>query len=245
MAGAATTAEHYGGLRADLEAKGFPTVCGNPPSIEAEDATAVTVDTDVAFARDTMLAPLLDEGKDIILLCHSYGGTYGAGAVQGLSKKERASKGQKGGVIGIIYAASFCTEPGESALQTLGIAEIPSWIGPGDKPGTLMFTDASQLWPGLPIEEAKAWFAKMKPCAASAIGTPVSYAPFRDPNYDGIIAFVALEDDPIVTPELVQSYLQKSGIKLTRSIKGPHGIDLQVRDEVIKVVLELAELFKP
>jgi hypothetical protein len=131
MAGAATPAEFYDSLAKDFESIGYPTVCKDPPSITAEDATTVTVDVDVAFVRDSVLGPLLAKDKDVILLCHSYGGTYGAGAVQGLSKKERVSKGEKGGVIGIIYIASFCTEPGESALQTIGVAEIPSWIGPG------------------------------------------------------------------------------------------------------------------
>jgi hypothetical protein len=134
IAGAATTTEHYASLRKDIKSKGYPTACENPPSITADDATAITVDVDVAFIRDRVLAPLLSEGKEVILLCHSYGGTYGAGAVQGLSKRERAAKGEKGGVIGIIYIASFCTEPGESAMQSLGLGELPAWIAPGVRP---------------------------------------------------------------------------------------------------------------
>lgn len=131
ICGACTTAEHYASLRGDIEASGYPTVCKGPPSITAEDATTVTVDVAIAFIRNSVLAPLLADGKDVILLFHSYGGTYGAGAVQGLSKKERSEKGEKGGVVGIIYMASFCTVPGESALQAIGIEEIPVWVGPG------------------------------------------------------------------------------------------------------------------
>lgn len=130
--GAATTAEHYASLRQKFEAKGYPVISQDPPSITAEDATIVTIDVDIGFVRDAVLGPLLAESKDIVLICHSYGGSYGAGAVRGLSKKERTAKGEQGGVIGIIYIASFCTEPGESALQTLGIGdEIPVWVGPG------------------------------------------------------------------------------------------------------------------
>ena len=129
--GAATTTEHYTSLMSDFSARGYPIVSKDPPSITAEDATTVTVDVDIAFVRNDVLAPLLAEGKDIVLLCHSYGGTYGAAAVQGLSKKERATKGKSGGIIGIIYIASFCNEPGESALQTMGLgAEAPDWVGP-------------------------------------------------------------------------------------------------------------------
>jgi hypothetical protein len=129
--GAATTAEHYASLCKDIEANGYPTVCKDPPSITAEDATKVTVDVDIAFVREEVLAPLLAEAKDIILLCHSYGGTYGAGAVQGMSKTERTGNGKQGCVVGIIYIASFCTDPGESALEALRIAGVPAWVCSG------------------------------------------------------------------------------------------------------------------
>ncbi|KAF2179041.1 hypothetical protein K469DRAFT_674683 [Zopfia rhizophila CBS 207.26] len=243
IAGAATTAEHYGSLRPAFEAKGFPTACVDPPSITVEDATTVTVDHDINFVRDIVLAPLLGEGKDVVLLLHSYGGTYGAAAVNGLSKKERAEKGEKGGVLGLIYAASFCTEPGQSALQALGMSDLLGGIVPGDKPGTLIFSDPKSLWPNLPAEEGALWIGKLKPCSVSAIGTPVSYASYQDPSYKGAIAYVSMEDDQIISKELKQGYLNKSGITLIKSVKGGHGINLEAREEVVGVVLELVDVF--
>ncbi|KAJ4360449.1 uncharacterized protein N0V89_001012 [Didymosphaeria variabile] len=96
----------------------------------------------------------------------------------------------------------------------------------------------------LPAVEAKGWLEKMKPVAVAAVRTPVSYAPFKDPNCDGAIAYIWAEDDSIVTPELRQSYLDKSGITLTRSVKGGHGIDLEAREDVVKNVVELVEHFE-
>lgn len=84
----------------------------------------------------------------------------------------------------------------------------------------------------------------MKPVAVAAVGTPVSYAPFKDPNYDDAIAYVWAEEDAIITPKLREAYLAKSGITLTRSIKGGHGIDLEGTDEVVKNVIELVEHFR-
>jgi pimeloyl-ACP methyl ester carboxylesterase len=80
--------------------------------------------------------------------------------------------------------------------------------------------------------------------AAAAVATPISYAPYKDPVFDGRIAFVYAEDDSIVTPEMRDSYLEKSGIQITRSIKGGHGIDQEAREDVLRIVVELAEEFR-
>ncbi|KAF2463890.1 uncharacterized protein BDR25DRAFT_244359 [Lindgomyces ingoldianus] len=241
--GAAHGVEFYSSLLSSLEAKGYPAICQNPPSITAEDATTVTVDADVSFVRNQVLTPLLAEGKDIVLLMHSYGGTYGAAAVQGLSKKERSEKGEQGGVIGLIYAASFTSEPGQSALATLNITTLPGWVATGSKPGTLTFSDRTWLWPDISAEEAAEWMSKLSPVSMTALATPISYAPFQDPYYNDSLAYVHLLRDAIVLPELREIYIEKSGITLTASIDGPHGIGVEVTEEVANVAVELVEKF--
>lgn len=131
--GSCHTPEHYAGLCKELEAKGYPTISSEPPSIFLKDVTDVTVDTDIDFYRNHVLIPLLDDGKEIVVVGHSYGATYGGGAIQGLSKKERAQVGAKGGVYAFIYAASFCAEPGQSALDALAVnlGNPPAWVCPG------------------------------------------------------------------------------------------------------------------
>ena len=130
--GAGTPSSQYASLCTDFSLRDYPTVSHDPPSITAEDATSITVDNDITFIRDSVLAPLLSAGKNVVLLCHSYGGAYGASAIRGLSFRERAARGESGGILGIIYIASFCVAPGESALQALGIgSEIPQWVGSG------------------------------------------------------------------------------------------------------------------
>lgn len=139
--GAAATTEHYASLCSALEAKGYPTACGDPPSITVEDATIVTIQDDVDFVRSKVLAPLLAEGKDVVVVAHSYGGGYGAAALEGLSKRERTKKGEEGGVVGVIYLAAFCIDPGESTLQALEMD--PSNPKPGIAPGVRYFRPSS------------------------------------------------------------------------------------------------------
>lgn len=87
------------------------------------------------------------------------------------------------------------------------------------------------------------WLKKLRPCAVSAIAGPIPYAPYKDPYYTDSLAFVSLEDDVILTKDLNEKYLEKSGITLTRSIPGGHGINFESRDRVVHVVLELIGIF--
>lgn len=50
---------------------------------------------------------LADEGKDVILLAHSYGGVPTTQSINGLSKKERKSQGKAGGVVRIAYMTAI------------------------------------------------------------------------------------------------------------------------------------------
>lgn len=65
------------------------------------------------------IAPLAAEGKEIIMVAHSYGGTPVTEAVKGFAQ----SKGSgKGGVVGIVYITCVVPEVGKSAGETLANA---------------------------------------------------------------------------------------------------------------------------
>jgi hypothetical protein len=67
-----------------------------------------------------MMIPLCDEGKDVVLVMHSFAGIPGSSAVERLSKTERAAKGLPGGVIGLIYLAAFLSPEGTTLLEASG-----------------------------------------------------------------------------------------------------------------------------
>jgi pimeloyl-ACP methyl ester carboxylesterase len=61
-----------------------------------------------------------DQGKDVVLIAHSYGGVVASQAVQGLSKKEREQQGKTGGVVRVAYMTALVPDlgaPGPSALS--------------------------------------------------------------------------------------------------------------------------------
>jgi pimeloyl-ACP methyl ester carboxylesterase len=75
--------------------------------------------TDAALVRG-QLDQLLEEGKEVVLILHSYGGVVGTEAAAGLGLKARQKNGQTGGVIGLFYMAAFILAKGESLLSMCG-----------------------------------------------------------------------------------------------------------------------------
>ena len=129
--GAWTTAEQFAPVISSLQSKGYTAVANTLPSINSTNPSADTIATDAEFYREGFFCPLIDgEGKDVILMTHSYGGVPGNIAIQGLSKVERAARGQKGGVIGMILLASFTLKEGQALITVLPNGEwLPWWQG--------------------------------------------------------------------------------------------------------------------
>ncbi|KAJ4388021.1 hypothetical protein N0V93_008626 [Gnomoniopsis smithogilvyi] len=69
---------------------------------------------DAAFIA-TEVRKLVDLGKRVVLLGHSYGGVPISQCTEGLSVKERAAEGKKGGVARLVYLTALVPRPGETA----------------------------------------------------------------------------------------------------------------------------------
>jgi hypothetical protein len=54
---------------------------------------------------------------------HSYGGIPGSAACKGLSKAERKKQSLKGGIVGLVYIASFALDQGVS-LGDFGVKDF-------------------------------------------------------------------------------------------------------------------------
>jgi len=107
IAGAWHSPWHVNELIALLHPAGYPTVSCALPSLNPKHPQSVDVATDVAFIREKMLSPLLAEGKDILLVPHSYGGCSGGAAAKGLRKSERSAAGQKGDTVSLMFMCLF------------------------------------------------------------------------------------------------------------------------------------------
>ncbi|GJC83264.1 hypothetical protein CT0861_06105 [Colletotrichum tofieldiae] len=108
-----------------LESQGYSVEAVEYPSVGAEPPTKGLND-DAAAVR-SVLQRLADEGKEIVLVVHSYGGLVGANAVKGLGYKQRAKEGKKGGVVTFVYLTAFVVPAGKCIREMLGGQFLP-WM---------------------------------------------------------------------------------------------------------------------
>lgn len=116
----------YDKLLPHFEQVGLPTVPGPYPSCNPVDPASATASKDIEALRQDVLLPLLDQGKDVVILAHSYGGVVAGGAANSLDKPTRKSQGKHAaGVVGLIYVAGNITLENESLLEAVGGAYPP------------------------------------------------------------------------------------------------------------------------
>ncbi|KAF4448236.1 hypothetical protein F53441_8343 [Fusarium austroafricanum] len=117
---------HYQRIKEALTDKGYTVLLPNIVTAgKDEDIVGKTHLDDVESIRKA-LQPSLDEGKRIVMVCHSYGGIPGSAAVEGHQVHEREEKGLSGGISHVVYVASFAIPvKGLSLLTAIGGTHAP------------------------------------------------------------------------------------------------------------------------
>lgn len=109
-----------------LEQAGYPTVFVPLPTVGDLDAPLADLNDDVEAVRKA-LVPLVDEGKEVVMIGHSAGGISMSGATEGLDVASRKAQGKQGGVARCIFMAAFVLPKGQSLLGVLGGQPLP-WM---------------------------------------------------------------------------------------------------------------------
>ncbi|KAK9422878.1 putative Alpha/Beta hydrolase protein [Seiridium unicorne] len=125
------TPEPYGPLTDALKAEGIDAYCPQLPTADLSKLNVGDVnnpdfdrepppggypqgDEDVA-AIAAVLNPLIEEGREVLLIGHSSGGWAATQVAKTeLQAKDRKAKGKTGGIIGILYMGAFIIPVGQS-----------------------------------------------------------------------------------------------------------------------------------
>jgi hypothetical protein len=96
-----------------------------------------------------MTAKIADEGKDIVLVMHSYGGIPATESAHGLAKKDREAAGKKGGIVALLYVAALLVQPVMSLGSTLGAGYgIPDYVKVDVSIHFSLYPLWNPFWPG-------------------------------------------------------------------------------------------------
>ena len=117
--------EAYEKLVTSLRNAGYSANVTSLPSCNAQDPQNATCSADAEAVRKEILGSIDADGKDLVVVCHSYGGIPGGGAAYGLSKTARGKDRKEGGVIGLIYVSGIIVSEKTSLLKTIGGQHAP------------------------------------------------------------------------------------------------------------------------
>lgn len=109
---------HYSSFLECLDREGLITISERNPSCDCTNPDDTSTASDAAAIRKIILSQV-NNGHEIVVVMHSYGGCPGAAAAQGLSKRERQIAGKRGGVIGLIFICAFIASEGDSLISKL------------------------------------------------------------------------------------------------------------------------------
>lgn len=112
---------------------------------------------------------LADEGKDVVIVMHSYGGLPGTQACEGLSRPERLRASKPGGVVRLLYVGAAIAPVGSSMAGVLRTGmPMPSIEGAHGRPS--LWTSISLAVGGLIPLSWTAWLFSPSSLAASVEG---------------------------------------------------------------------------
>ncbi|KAJ4269885.1 hypothetical protein NW762_001554 [Fusarium torreyae] len=196
--------------------------------------------------RDTVLStatPYFEQGKEVVLVGHSYGGVPVTVATEGQGVAERAKRGLPGGFHSVIFMSAFAVPTrGMDVLTASGGTYSEGFIA--GKPYTKnQMTNVSQkafqlLYNDATEDEAKETFGKLLPHSQDAFELPLAWSAtdITIPK-----TFLMCEND-LVFPLLHQQQLIKAipGMREAKIVAG-HSPFLGKSMELAKKLIEIAK----
>ncbi|KAI1314282.1 Alpha/beta hydrolase fold-1 [Xylaria venustula] len=103
-----------------LEAAGYEVYAPRLLTVVGPEPVDYSWRVDVAVVHDIVL-PLFEQGRQAVIVGHSYGGVVATASVEGQSVADRQSRGLQGGFSAVVYICAFpIAKRGSSLLSTKG-----------------------------------------------------------------------------------------------------------------------------
>ncbi|KAL4793638.1 Alpha/beta hydrolase fold-1 [Aspergillus venezuelensis] len=158
-------------LAAVLQKAGYRTKTVSWPSV-VRGGEVQSLDEDIAALR-ALIEPEVAEGREVVVLAHSWAGIPVGSGLKGLIKTEEG----KGGVVKLLYVAAFLVEGGKTLVQTFGgeapwyIKDIPNNTVLPNDPVSLFFHD---------VPTGSEWASKLNPVSWATTIAPATGAAYLE-----------------------------------------------------------------
>lgn len=163
-----------------LKEQGFNSISISLPTTDGDNTKAFG--DDVKATQDAIQAET-SQGRNVILVVHSYGGVVGQSAIKGFAPpKEIRASANTGHVIGLVVIASGFNQPGMAFLDGTGGKPPPTWSIEPFGFAELQVPARELFYHDLPEEEGDEWVAKLRKQSTKAFteGRDIMYPGWMD-----------------------------------------------------------------
>ncbi|KAF2674580.1 alpha/beta-hydrolase [Microthyrium microscopicum] len=198
IAGSFTPASFYDPVVDKLKSAGYPIVDVIVfPSIGRRDSEPpATMYDDANFIR-ARVEKLADEGHDMVLVPHSYGGIPASESMKGLAKSQRETQGKRGGVVKMLYVAAIVPAVGELSSSIMGDKTADYMQVEDDGYLSLKPEESAKAcFSDMPFEEALKLAKQWPQHSAVSFGGALAYAGYKDVP----VSWLYMEKDQVVKP---------------------------------------------
>jgi hypothetical protein len=209
---------------------------------------------------------LADQGKDVILMGHSYAGVPMSQSVKSLGKEQRKAQSKPGGIVRLAYIACLVPAIGNSAESLLSrfpsqkrplvsidvsflmITHSPSSMADMNlkQNGWMLIEDpvatAGLVCQELTSKEAETIVRGLAKHSAQSFGNELTYAGYKDVPVSYLLCEEDLAGPPDFQRNMIAMIEEVSGQKVdVTNIKAGHFPNLTAEEETIDWVLNVAE----
>ncbi|KUI58952.1 hypothetical protein VP1G_06263 [Cytospora mali] len=185
--------------------------CGSEPPVEDLEPDVHLISSAIEEAAD--------EGQNVVVFMHSYGGIVGTESCRGLGKKEREASGKKGGVVELIYCCAFMP------LPWFVLSDDGARISPGT-PETIFYNDLSHV-------EAQKYIRTLKHHSYHCLKAKLTHPAYK---YIHTTYLYCTKDNAIILPvqeKMVEDTRRMGAYVDTVTLEASHSPYLSMPDQVV------------
>lgn len=235
--------EFYDNLREPIKSRGIEldilahkTVGRKPgpPPTMYDDATHIAAE----------VTKHVEQGKDVVLVGHSYGGIPISQSTKGLTKKEREQEGKKGGIVRLAYMTAVVVPEGGSSMSSMEGMEL-DYLNIGED-GYASIGDtvkgALKVFNHLPAEDGKAWMERFSQHSMVSFTNELTHPGYKDVP----VSYLFCEEDKCVSPHNQQlgiGFIEEASGNKVDVTKKPfdHCPTITHKEEAIEWLVSLVE----
>ncbi|OKP01369.1 hypothetical protein PENSUB_7359 [Penicillium subrubescens] len=208
--GGFTLPELYSDVITHVASKGYPIEALHLPSVGYKTSVPGTMQDDAAFIASE-ISKHADEGKDVVLIAHSYGGLPATESAKELSKADRQRQGKSGGLD-------------------------DGWLHQTD-----ISTAVSYVFNDLPKKQAEKWAKMSTRHSGSTFPASLSHAGFKDVPVSYLLCTKDLAQEPELQRASIAMMERQGGKVDVTEIDAGHAPNASRPKEVADWIISIAE----